>query len=112
MSSLLLQFTAVLEEPLQTQLPLINTSNGQVVLALLNNDGSQSADATVASSQAVSQSFNVSNLSPVFVNALMGMLQQSMNQQQPGMVSPTMADFTNTSHASQLSQPTQGTYVC
>ncbi|XP_046839721.1 zinc finger protein with KRAB and SCAN domains 3-like [Xenia sp. Carnegie-2017] len=100
-------FTAVLEEPLQTQLPLINTSNGQVVLALLNNDGSQSTDATVANSQAVSQSFNVSNLSPVFINALMGMLQQSMNQQQPGMVSPTMADFTNTSHASQLSQPTQ-----
>ncbi|CAB3996175.1 zinc finger 180 isoform X2 [Paramuricea clavata] len=97
-------FTAVLEEPLPTQLPLINTSNGQLVLAVINNDGSQTTD-SIASSLQLGSGGNLGNLSPVFANAIMGMLQQSMSQQQPG-VSPTTATG-NTSNLPQLQPATQ-----
>ncbi|XP_028400915.1 zinc finger and SCAN domain-containing protein 12-like [Dendronephthya gigantea] len=103
-------FTAVLEEPLQTQFPIINTSNGQLVLAVINNDGSQSTDSIVSSLQ-LGSGGNLANLSPMFSNAIMSMLQQSMSQQQqlPTTSSTTTVTPVNTtSNASQLPAITQG----
>lgn len=94
-----------MEEPLPTQLPLINTSNGQLVLAVINNDGSQTTD-SIASSLQLGSGGNLGNLSPVFANAIMGMLQQSMSQQQPGVSATTATG--NTSNLPQLQPATQG----
>jgi hypothetical protein len=106
-----LQFIAVLEEPLQAHLPLMNTSSGQLVLAVINNDGTQTTDSIVSSLQLGQGGANLGNFSPVFSNAIMGMLQQSMaQQQQPGASSSTASG--NTSNLSQLPAPTQGmTYL-
>ena len=105
----MIQFTAVLEEPLQTQLPLINTSTGQLVLAVINNDGTQSTDSIVNSLQ-LGQGGNLGNIPPGFGNAIMGMLQQSMSQQQqqqqPGASSSTVTG--STSNLPQLQPPAQG----
>ena len=106
-----LKFIAVLEEPLQAHLPLMNTSSGQLVLAVINNDGTQTTDSIVSSLQLGQGGANLGNFSPVFSNAIMGMLQQSMaQQQQPGASSSTASG--NTSNLSQLPAPTQGmTYL-
>lgn len=64
------------EEPLPQ---LVNTSNGQVVLAVISNDGGQTSDSVVHTMQ-LNQAGNLTSLSP-FVSNAVGMLQQSMLQQ-------------------------------
>ena len=108
-----MQFAAVLEEPLQTQLPLISTSNGQLVLAVINNDGTQTTDSIVNSLQlGQGQGGNLSNISPIFYNAIMNVLQQqntgALNVQQPGASSTTLT--ANTSTLAQLQAPPQGRF--
>ena len=103
-----MQFTAVLEEPLQAQLPLISTSNGQLVLAVINNDGTQTTDSIVNSLQlGQGQGGNLGNLSPIFYNAIMNVLQQQNTpQQQPTASNTTLT--TNTSNLPQIQAPPQG----
>lgn len=101
----IIQFTAVLEEPLQTQLPVISTSNGQLVLAVINSDGLQTSDTIV---NQLGPGGNLSNLSPSFSNAIMGMLQQCMSQQQQGGASASVVNAPTNNLLQLPSAPTQG----